>query len=130
MLATLPLYLSFLGTNVALLAVALSAYVLITPYKEITLIRQGNSAAAYSLGGTSIGMAVVLFSTASGTFNVGELAAWGAIGLVGQLFMFLVVSRLLPGLSKGVEDDKVSYGLTLGMLSIAMGILNAGALSS
>jgi len=130
MLATLPLYLSFLGTNVALLAVALSAYVLITPYKEITLIRQGNAAAAYSLGGTSIGMAVVLFSTASGTFNVAELAAWGAIGLVGQLFMFLVVSRLLPGLSKGVEDDKISYGITLGMLSIAMGILNAGALSS
>lgn len=130
MLATLPLYLGFLGTTAGLLAVAMTIYVLITPYKEITLIRQGNSAAAYSFGGTSIGMALVLFSTASGTFSLAELAAWGAIGLLGQLFMFVLVSRLLPGLRKGVEDDKASYGITLGMLSIAMGILNAGALSS
>ncbi len=130
MLANLPLYLTFLATTVGLLAVAMAAYVMITPYKEIALIRQGNSAAAYSLGGTSIGMAVVLFSTASGTFEVTELAVWGAIGLVGQLFMFGVVSVLLPGLRQGIENDKASYGITLGMLSIAMGILNAGALSS
>jgi putative membrane protein len=130
MLATLPLYLSFLGTAVGLLAVAMAAYVMVTPFKEITLIRDGNTAAAYSLGGTSIGMAVVLFSTASGTFNVAELATWGAVGLAGQIFMYVVVMGLLPGLRQGIEDNKESYGITLGMLSIAMGILNAGALST
>jgi putative membrane protein len=130
MFTDLPLYLAFLGTAVALLVVALAIYLMITPYQEIRLIRQGNQAAAYSFGGTAIGMAIVLHSTASGTFNVLELAAWGAVGLVGQVIVFLAVWLLLPRLKQGIEEDKVSYGVLLGALSIAMGILNAGALSA
>ena len=130
MLAALPLYLTFLGSAVGLLLVALTAYILVTPYHEITLIRQGNRAAAYSLGGTSIGMAMVLFSTASSTFDVAELLVWSGIGLLGQLLVFLAVSLMIPGLKKGLEEDKQAYGIILGAFSIAMGILNAGALSS
>ena len=130
MLESLPLYLTFLGTAVGLLVCALGLYVLITPHHEVRLIRQGNSAAAYSLGGTAIGMAIVLYSTASSTFLVKELLVWGAIGLVGQLFVFAIVSFMIPGLKQGMTDDRTCYGILLGGLSIAMGILNAGALSS
>ena len=90
MLAALPLYFAFLGTTVGLLAAALAIYVMLTPYHEITLIRQGNRAAACSLAGTAIGMAIVLFSTASGTFALVELAVWGSIGLLSQLAAFFV----------------------------------------
>jgi putative membrane protein len=103
---------------------------MITPYHEIRLIRQGNKAAAYSFGGTAIGMAIMLYSTASGTFSVLELAAWGGVGLVGQILVFVVVSLLIPGLKQGIEEDKTSQGILLGALSIAMGILNAGALTA
>ncbi len=130
MLATLPLYLAFLGTAVALLIVALTIYVWLTPYREIALIRQGNRAAAYSLSGTAVGMAIVLFSTASSTFEVVELAVWGGIGLVGQVLVFIAVSLLIPGLKKGLEEDNIAYGIILGAFSVAMGILNAGALST
>lgn len=131
MLASLPLYLGFLGITVGLLAAALAIYVMLTPYKEISLIRQGNRAAAYSLGGTAIGMAIVLYSTASGTFVLLELAVWGAIGLLGQLAAFLVVSLLiLPKFKEGIEADNAAYGIVLGAFSVAMGILNAGALSA
>jgi len=130
MFATLPLYLAFLGTAVVLLAVALAIYLQVTPFHEIRLIRAGNSAAAVSLGGTAIGMAVVLFSAASGTFVVSELAVWGALGLVGQIAVFLVVNLLLPDLKQGLNDNKMGYGILLGALSIAMGILNAGAMSN
>ena len=130
MLTTLPLYLAFLGTTVVLLIAALAIYVMLTPYKEISLIRNGNRAAAYSLGGTAAGMATVLHSTASGTFIVLELAVWGAIGLAGQLLAFLAVSFLIPRLRQGIEEDNVAYGIVLGAFSIAMGILNAGALSA
>ena len=130
MYAALPLYLAFLGTAVGLLAVGLAIYLMITPYHEIRLIRQGNKAAAYSFGGTAIGMAIMLYSTASGTFNVLELAAWGAVGLVGQILVFLLVSVLVPGLKQGIEEDRTSQGILLGALSIAMGVLNAGALSA
>lgn len=131
MLATLPLYLGFLGTTLGLLIAALAIYVMLTPYKEISLIRQGNRAAAYSLSGTAVGMAIVLYSTASSTFMLLELVVWGAIGLLGQLAAFLVVSLLiLPKFREGIEQDNVAYGIVLGALSVAMGILNAGALSA
>lgn len=130
MFSTLPLYLAFLGTAVGLLVAAMAIYLMITPHHEIALIRQGNQAAAYSFGGTAIGMAIVLYSTASGTFNPLELAAWGAIGLVGQIVVFFLVSLMIPGLKKGLEEDRVAYGVLLGTLSIAMGVLNAGALSA
>lgn len=129
MLATLPLYLSFLGTAIVLLAAALAIYVLITPHREIELIRGGNVAAALSLGGTAIGMAIVIFSTASSTYNLLELVVWSAIGLVGQLLVFGVVALLIPGLTGGIVQGRTSYGILLGAFSIAMGILNAGALS-
>ena len=130
MFASLPLYLVFLGTALGLFAIALGIYLQVTPFHEIRLIRQGNSAAAVSLGGTAIGMAIVLHSAASGTFNAVELAVWGGVGLIGQIVVFLIVMLILPDLKKGINDDKLGYGILLGALSIAMGILNAGALSS
>ncbi len=63
-------------------------------------------------------------------FEVVELAVWGGIGLLGQLLVFLVVSMMVPKLRQGIEADDVAYDILLGALSIAMGILNAGALST
>ena len=130
MFAALPLYLVFLGTALGLFAIALGIYLQVTPFHEIRLIRQGNSAAAISLGGTAIGMAIVLYSAASGTFNAVELAVWGGLGLISQIVVFLIVMLILPDLKQGINDNKVGYGILLGSLSIAMGILNAGALST
>ncbi len=129
MLQTLPLYFTFLGTSVALLAVAVTLYMMITPYREIALIRQGNTAAAVSLGGTVIGMAIALFSIASGTYAVLDLLMWGAVALVCQLAVFGIVCLKLPGFRQGIEEDRLGYGITLAAFSIGMGILNAGALS-
>jgi len=130
MFETLPLYFAFLGTALGLFVVAMTIYVMITTHHEIKLIREGNKACAYAFGGTAIGMAIVLFSTASGTFQVVELAVWGGIGLLGQLLVYFVAQVMLPGLKQGLEEDRTAYGILLGALSIAVGILNAGALSS
>lgn len=129
MFETLPLYFLFLGVSVLLLAAALGVYTLITPYREYALIRQGNSAAAVSLGGTAIGMAIALSSVASGTYAILDLVVWGGVALVCQLLVFIIVCIKLPGFRQGIEADKLGYGVTLAAFSIAMGILNAGALS-
>jgi len=130
MIDSLPQYAIFLGSSLGLLAFALGIYMLVTPFKEIELIRGGNSAAAISFSGTAIGMALVLHSTASSTFDIMEMIVWGAIGLVGQLVVLLVVTLLIPGLNDGIAKDKTGYGVLLGGLSVAMGILNAGAISN
>jgi putative membrane protein len=129
MFESLSLYAQFLGACVLLMGVALAIYILITPFQEIRLIRQGNTAAAISLSGTAIGMALVLNSTASSTFDIVEMIVWGGIGLIGQLLALFLAMVILPGLRDGITNDKVGYGVFLGGLSVAMGILNAGAMS-
>lgn len=130
MFDTLPLYFAFLGTAIGLMVVALGLYIVITPYSEIRLIRDGNSAAAISLSGTAIGLAITLYSTATGSHSVLDLAAWGVVGLISQLVVFFIVSFAIPGFRRGIEENRLSYGIVLGAFSIAMGILNAGSLST
>lgn len=135
MLANLPLYLAFIGTSVGLLLVAIVIYKAITPFDELRLIRAGNRAAAISLGGTGIGLALTLHAIGSATWSVLDLAVWGAIALVVQLLTYALVATLLVGLGQrarikeAIEADRVGYGILLGAAAIIVGILNAAALS-
>jgi putative membrane protein len=128
-MSTLPLYLAYLATAVALIAAFTGVYLAITPYREIALIRQGNSAAAVSLGGTVIGFAIALNSAAANSVSLLDMALWGALGLASQILVFLVVCMKLPGFRNGIEADRIGYGIVLAAFSIAMGIVNAGSLT-
>ena len=55
-----PVFLLHAGVTVVILFLAAAVYILLTPHKEITLIREGNAAAAISLGGVLIGLALPL----------------------------------------------------------------------
>jgi putative membrane protein len=130
MIQNLLNYLGFMAVSVALLAAALTIYVHVTPYSEIKLIRDGNRAAAFSFGGTAIGLALTLYGVGTSTWQIAVLAIWGSIGLVCQIIAFFVVASLLGKFKEGIESDKVGYGVALGCLSIAIGVLNAAALSA
>ena len=54
-------------------------YQLVTPYHESSLIRQGNTAAAVSLGGALIGFVLPLASALSQTVSLIEFAAWAVL---------------------------------------------------
>jgi putative membrane protein len=123
-------YLGFMAVSVGLLVAALAVYLQVTPYSEIKLIRAGNRAAAFSFGGTAIGLALTLYGVGTSTWRVMDLAIWGGIGLVFQIIAFFVVAALLGGFKAGIEEDKVGYGIALGCLSVAIGILNSAALSA
>ncbi|WP_245985984.1 DUF350 domain-containing protein [Azospirillum thermophilum] len=52
------------------------------------------------------------------------------IALVSQIVAYVIVSRvLLPGFRAGVEADRIAYGVLLGSLSVAVGLLNYGSLT-
>jgi putative membrane protein len=122
-------YAAFLGTSLALLIVATTVYVMITPLHEVRLIRDGNKAAALSLSGAVIGLALTLFGVASSTFVVMELLAWGAVGVALQVAAYVIISFVLPDYRRKIENDQVSYGIAGAAFSIAVGILNAGAIA-
>ncbi|MBM3491833.1 MAG: DUF350 domain-containing protein [Alphaproteobacteria bacterium] len=126
----LALYAAYLIVALLLVGVGLVVYSFVTPYNELRLIREGNNAAACSLSGTAIGFALAVASATAHSVGLLDLVMWGVIGLVSQLVVFFAVSALLPGLRQGIETGKTSYGLLLGGSSIAMGILNAGSLTT
>lgn len=128
-MSTLPLYLSYVGTAIALLVVFTLVYMLITPYKEVALIREGNRTAAFSLGGVLVGFGVVLSSTAAHSVSVLDMALWGTVALAFQVAVYFVATFMFKEFREGIESDKLSYGLIVAAMSITMGLINAGAVT-
>jgi putative membrane protein len=58
----LPAFISHFISSIILLLLFVTIYIRITPYKEITLIRSGNMAAAASLSGSMLGYSIALIS--------------------------------------------------------------------
>ena len=75
MLSMLPAFLAYFAVAVALIAVFLLVYVNVTPYDEIALIRQGNTAAAISLGGAMLGFAMPVANVIAHSDTLADLAA-------------------------------------------------------
>lgn len=129
-LASAGNYLLFFACSFAILGVGVFCYIIVTPHKELALIRQGNIAAGLSLGGAVVGLALPLSGIAAQTARLGDLGLWGALGLVSQLAGFVLVSLFLKDVRRQIEADNRAYGALLAALSIAIGILNQGALTS
>ncbi|MDG4594547.1 MAG: DUF350 domain-containing protein [Candidatus Contendobacter sp.] len=128
-LAGLPSFLFYFATAIGLLLLFLAAYILITPYREITLIREGNTAAAASLSGAILGFVLPLASAITHSVGLLDMAAWGLIALVIQLLTYGVGRLLLPDLAYAIPAGQVATGVFLGALSLAIGILNAACMT-
>ena len=129
MLTLLPAFLSYFAVAVALIAVFLLVYVNVTPYDEIALIRQGNTAAAVSLAGAMFGFAMPVANVIAHSDTLADLAAWGAIAGVVQLLTYLVARFTLPHLSEDIPAGKVAPATFLAALSLTVGLTNAACMS-
>lgn len=127
-LNTLPAFGLYFITAIALLAVFMTIYALITPYDEITLIRNGNVAASISLGGALIGIAMPVANAIVSSHNIYLMLGWGLIACIIQLFVFLVARVALPHITQDIPADKLAAGIFLAALSIGVGIINAACL--
>lgn len=109
---------------------ALAIYVRITPYPELRLVREGNVAAALSLSGTAIGLAMPLASLAAHAVSLWDLAIWALVALAVQLALWFVLGlTLFRGLRESITQDRRSVGLVVGAFSASVGLLNAASLT-
>ena len=122
-------FLIYFGLCIAFVVLFLAIYVRITPYPEIALIREGNSAAAASLSGALIGFVLPLAAAVEHSVNPYDLAIWATIALVVQLLVYLAVRMILPGIGRDIPAGKAAPGILLGAISLAAGILNAASMS-
>ncbi|MGE4278459.1 MAG: DUF350 domain-containing protein [Magnetospirillum sp.] len=122
-------YYAYLGGALVILALVVAAYMLVTPYHEVRLIRAGNRAAACALGGTLVGLALTIGSAVAHSLSLLDMAVWSALAGVTQMVAYAAAAFLLPGLKTRITEDDLAHGLFLGSLSIAVGLLNAAALT-
>ena len=127
--AGFPVFLLHTSVTVAILFAAAALYVLLTPHKEIALIREGNAAAALSLGGVLVGLAIPLAASLRASTNILEVGLWGAVTVIVQLLVFRLVDMILRGLPRRIQDGEVSAAALLVGAKIATALIIAAARS-
>lgn len=127
--AGFPVFLAHAGVTVLILIAAAALYILLTPHKEITLIREGNTAAALSLSGVLLGLAIPLSASLKASTNVIEIGLWGAVTVVVQLLVFRLVDMILRGLPKRIQEGEISAAALLVGAKLATAIVIAAARS-
>lgn len=129
-LAGLPAFLLYFSLAMALLALFIAVYVTVTPYKELTLIREGNAAAAISLGGAVVGFVLPLARAVTQSVSALDLVVWGLVALVVQVVVFFVVGKLVPRLAEAIREGRTSAAILLAALAIGVGLLNAASMTN
>ena len=121
-------FLIFFVVALALTALYMFIYLAVTPYREIQLIREGNSSAAASLSGPLLGFVVPLASAISQSIAFLDMLLWGVIALVVQLLVFVAARVVLPKLAQDIPHGNTAQGIFLGALHLGVGILNAACM--
>jgi len=124
-----PVALLHAGVTVLILFAAAAAYVLLTPHKEITLIREGNAAAALSLGGVLLGLSLPLGVSLQASTNLIEIGLWGAATVIVQLLVFRLVDMILRGLPRRIQEGEISAAALLVGAKLATAIILAAAVA-
>jgi putative membrane protein len=93
-----PLTLLHAAITVGLLALGAGVYALLTPYRDIQLIREGNTAAAISLGAVLVGLAIPLAVSLGYSQGEFEMVLWGGAIILVQLVVFRFTDFVLQGL--------------------------------
>ena len=124
-----PITLLHAGVTLFMLILGTTLYALLTPHKEIALIREGNSAAALSLGGVMVGLAIPLGISLTASTSVVEIAIWGAATIAVQLLVFRITDMLLKGLPERLQEGEVAAAALLVGAKLATALVLAAAVA-
>ncbi|MCC7643218.1 hypothetical protein D3C87_593260 [compost metagenome] len=122
-------YLIHLILAAALLIAFFIIYTRVTPYNEVLLIRQGNQAAALSLGGALLGFSATIASSLMHTADYQQFFAWAFGAMVVQLLAYVVTTRLLRMSKDQIESNNSAFGGLLGAIALSIGAINAACIS-
>lgn len=104
---------------------------LITPHKELDLLRAGNLPCALALGGKAIGMVLPIAAVARSAAGPLDQIIWCVVAVAVQLLVHLVLTTLLEGrLREEIEADEVGgAAVFIAFMQIGAGILNNAVMS-
>jgi putative membrane protein len=117
------------GVTVLLLLLGTGLYALLTPYKDLQLIREGNAAAALSLGGIFVGLALPLAVSLAGSITLLEIVIWAVAIIAVQLAAFRLTDLALRGLPKRIAAGEMAAATFLVSVKVAVAMILAAAVA-
>lgn len=128
--SALAFVIAFVAAGVFTIAFKL-IYQWATPYSERALIREGNVAAAITLGGALLGYVLPLASALEHTVSLAEFAAWALLAGVIQIVAFTIVRRIvMSDFSDRISRGELAAAIYMASISLVVGVLNAACMSA
>lgn len=122
-------FLTYFGVGLGVLVAAVTIVTLVTPHRDITLIRQGNVSAAIAFAGSMIGVALPLHSAISHSVSLVDALIWGAVAAAIQIVAYLI-ARLVSGrISHQITEGVSAAGVFSAGVAISVGLVNAAAMT-
>ena len=125
-----PVTLLHVLVTLLILAAGAAIYSLITPHKEVALVREGNAAAAVSFGGVLVGLALPLAASLAASVSLPEVALWGATTVLVQLAVFRLTDLVLRGLPARIAKGEMAAAALLVGAKIATAVVLAAAVAA
>ena len=123
-----PDFLMQAGVTLGLLLVGCVLHVLLTPMKEMRLIKEGNVSAGISVAAVIVGLAIPMAACLATAATIYDILIWGAVAILLQLLAFRVADLLLRDLPKRIERDEIGAALVLAGVKLAAAMVMAAAL--
>jgi putative membrane protein len=130
LVAVFPNFVRYVVVSFALAALFLWIYVLITPWREFSLIRAGNSAAATALVGALLGFCLPLANTIAHSVSLTDVVLWALVALAVQLIVHVGMRLMLPDLKQAIEADRAAAGIAAGGFAVCFGLITAACLTT
>ncbi|MFX3635398.1 MAG: DUF350 domain-containing protein [Candidatus Pristimantibacillus sp.] len=96
---------------------------LLTPYKDLDELKNGNVAAGLAMGGKFLSTAIILGVAAYTNTSIWHMILWFAVGYVCLVLAYLVFEWVTPGIkvSEHLHNGNVAIGTLLCFVYIGMG---------
>lgn len=123
-----PDFLMMTGAAGILLLAASTIYILLTPWKELALVRGGNGAAGLALAGAITGLAVPIASCLASSLTLIDLLLWGSVALLLQLLTYRIIDMILQDIPSRIQNDEAGAAIVLIAAKLAVAMLLAAGL--
>ena len=128
-LAGFPVLLLHFAVTLGILGIGVTIYLFVTPYRELDLIRNGNTAAAVSISGAIIGMAIPLAICMATSVNIWDIVIWGVVTLLIQILAYRIGDVLLKDAPTRIENGEMGAAILIVGIKLAISFINAAAVA-
>jgi putative membrane protein len=126
----LPILMLQFAIGLALLAIGIFVYMRITPYDDLALIAEGNTAVGVALGGVIVALALPLYAILGHYQATIDVVTWGVAAVILQLLVITLAVRANHRIGTMIARNNVAAAITLTGVQIAIALINAGLMSA